>query len=169
MAMPNTLKLFNLFGDGNSFIDQCLELSLPKIAMKVEDYAGAGMFGPVGLVKGLEKLEFEHTYNSPIEAIVQTFGVEKHDAALLRFMGSYSDEGTGGDRAVEIIVRGRHNELDFGSAKSGENGEWKVKTDCSYYKLVIDGREWLEIDFVNKIFKVMGVDRMAAHRRNIGL
>ena len=103
MAMPNTLKLFNLFGDGNSFIDQCLELSLPKIAMKVEDYAGAGMFGPVGLVKGLEKLEFEHTYNSPIEAIVQTFGVEKHDAALLRFMGSYSDEGTGGDRAVRSL------------------------------------------------------------------
>ena len=117
----------------------------------------------------LDKLVFDHTYNSPFEASVQTSGVEKHDPALLRFMGSYSDEGTGGDRAVEIIVRGRHNELDFGSAKSGENGEWKVKTDCSYYKLVIDGREWLEIDFVNKIFMVMGVDRMAAHRRNIGL
>ncbi|ASJ24326.1 phage major tail tube protein [Laribacter hongkongensis] len=169
MAMPNTLKMFNLFGDGNSFIDTCLELKLPKIAMKVEEYTGAGMLGPVALLKGLEKIEFEHTYNCAIDAIVQSFGAEKHDAALLRFMGSYSDEGSGGDRAVEITVRGRHNELDFGDAKANENGNWKVKTDCTYYKLVIDGKEWLEIDVVNKIFKVMGTDRLAQHRKNIGL
>lgn len=169
MALPNTLRLFNVFGDGNSFIDTCLELKLPKIAMKTEEYSGAGMIGPVKLLKALEAIEFEHTYNAPIEQIVASFGAEKHDAALLRFMGSYSEEGSGNDMAVEITVRGRHNELDFGDAKAAENGNWKVKTDCTYYKLVINGKEWLEIDVVHKIFKVMGVDRLAAHRRNIGL
>lgn len=169
MALPRTLRMFNLFGDGNSFIDTCLELKLPKIAMKTEEYSGAGMLGPVALLKAIEKLEFEHTYNGPIEQIVASFGAEKHDAALLRFMGSYSEESSGTDQAVEITVRGRHNELDFGDAKAAENGNWKVKTDCTYYKLTIDGKVWLEIDVVNKIFEVMGVDRLAAHRKNIGL
>lgn len=169
MALPRTLRMFNLFGDGNSFIDTCLELKLPKIAMKTEEYTGAGMLGPVALLKAIEKIEFEHTYNGPIHQLVATFGAEKHDAALLRFMGSYSEEGSGSDQAVEITVRGRHNELDFGDAKAAENGNWKVKTDCTYYKLTIDGKEWLEIDVVNKIFKVMGTDRLAQHRKNIGL
>lgn len=169
MALPRTLRMFNLFGDGNSFIDTCLELKLPKIAMKTEEYQGAGMLGPVALLKAIEKLEFEHSYNGPIAEIVATFGAEKHDTALLRFMGSYAEEGSGTDQAVEIVVRGRHNELDFGDAKAADKGSWKVKTDCTYYKLTIDGKEWLEIDVVNKIFIVMGVDRLAQHRKNIGL
>jgi P2 family phage contractile tail tube protein len=88
---------------------------------------------------------------------------------MLRFMGSYSEEGSGTDQAVEITVRGRHNEFDQGDAKANENGNWKVKTDCSYYKQTVNGEVWLEIDLVHKIFIVMGVDRLAAHRKNIGL
>lgn len=169
MALPRTLRLFNVFVDGTIFVDECLELKLPKIAMKTEEYTGAGMLGPVKLLKGLEAIELEHTYNAPIREIMASFGIEKHDAALLRFMGSYSEEATGDAHAVEIIVRGRHNELDQGDAKAMENGSWKVKTDCTYYKQIVDGEEWLEIDVVHKVFRVMGVDRMAAHRRNIGL
>ncbi|TCP13779.1 hypothetical protein EV683_10524 [Crenobacter luteus] len=169
MALPHTLRLFNVFVNGVSFVDQALELKLPKIAMKTEEYSGAGMIGPVALLKAIEKLELEHTYNGPIEEIVADFGAEKHDASLVRFMGSYSEEGSGTDQAVEIVVRGRHNEFDQSDAKAAENGNWKVKTDCTYYKQTVNGKVWLEIDVVNKIFVVMGVDRLAQHRKNIGL
>lgn len=169
MALPQTLRMFNVFVNGVSFIDQAVELKLPKIAMKTEEYTGAGMLGPVALLKTIEKLEIEHTYNGPIEEIVADFGAEKHDASMIRFMGSYSEEGTGTDQAVEITVRGRHNEFDQGDAKAGENGNWKVRTDCTYYKQTVNGKVWLEIDVAHKIFVVMGVDRLAAHRRNIGL
>ncbi|WP_043615119.1 phage major tail tube protein [Chromobacterium violaceum] len=169
MALPRTLRLFNVFVDGVSYIDQALEIKLPTIAMKTESFSGGGMIGSVKLLKMLEDIQIEHSYNGPRREIVATFGAEKHDAAMLRFAGSYSEEGTGTDQAVEIVVRGRHNEFDQGSAKTGENGDWKVKTDCTYYKQTIDGQVWLELDVVNKIFVVMGVDRLAAHRRNIGL
>lgn len=169
MALPRTLRMFNVFLDGVSFIDECLTLKLPKIAMKTQDWEGAGLLGPVKLLKAIESLEIEHTYSGPIEEIVSGFGAEKHDANMLRFMGSYSEEGSGTDQAVEITVRGRHNEFDQGDAKSGENGDWKVKTDCTYYKQTVNGKVWLEIDVVNKIFNVMGVDRLAQHRKNIGL
>lgn len=169
MALPRTLRMFNLFANGVNFVDQALELKLPKIAMKTEDYTGAGMLGPVALLKGLEKIEIEHTYNGPIKEIVADFGAEKHDASLLRFMGSYSEEGAGTVQAVEIVVRGRHNEFDSGDAKANDNGTWKVKTDCSYYKMTVDGVVWLELDNVHRIFSVMGVDRLAQHRANVGL
>lgn len=168
-ALPRTLRKFNTFIDGVSFIGECQELKLPKIAMKTEEYRGAGMQGSVKLLKGLEALEMESTYNSPIKEIVATFGAETHDAALIRWMGSYSREDTGEAQAIEITMRGRHNELDGGDAKAGDNGSFKVKSDLTYYKQVVDGVVWLEIDVVHDIFIVMGVDRLAQHRANVGL
>jgi len=168
-ALPRTLRKFNTFLDGVSFIGECLELKLPKIAMKTEEYRGAGMIGPVKLLKGLEALEMESTYNGPIKEIFASFGAEQHDAALIRWMGSYSREDTGETQAIEITCRGRHNELDLGDAKAGDNGSFKVKHDLTYFKLVVDGTVWLEIDVVHDIFIVMGVDRNAEHRANVGL
>jgi phage tail tube protein FII len=34
---------------------------------------------------------------------------------------------------------------------------------------VVDGTVWLEIDVVHDVFIVMGVDRNAEHRANVGL
>ncbi|WP_137936098.1 phage major tail tube protein [Chitinivorax sp. B] len=169
MALPRTLRMFNVFVNGHTFIDEAVEIKLPKLAIKTEDYHGAGMLGPVALHKAIDKLEIEHTYNGPQAEIVADFGADTVDASLIRFMGSYAEEGSGMHQAVEIVARGRHNELDPGDAKPGDNSTWKVKTDCTYYKATVNGKDWLEIDLVNKIFKVMGVDRLAQHRKNIGL
>ncbi|OHX19850.1 phage major tail tube protein [Chromobacterium sphagni] len=168
-GLPRTLRKFNVFNNRKSFVAECLEVKLPKLAMKTEEYRGAGMIGSVDLLKGIDKLEMEHTYSGPVEEIVASFGADKHDASELRWMGSYADESDGSDHAVEVVARGRHNELDLGDAKAGDNGSFKVKTSLSYFKLVVNGKEWMELDVVNDVFKVMGVDRQAQHRKNVGL
>ncbi|MNT85789.1 Phage tail tube protein FII [compost metagenome] len=68
-----------------------------------------------------------------------------------------------------MVVRGRHTELDFGSAKAGDNSQFKVKSSLSYYKLTVNGEVWIELDHINFIEIVFGVDRMAEQRRAIGL
>ena len=75
---------------------------------------------------------------------------------------------TGETSAVEIVVRGRHEEIDFGNQKQGDDTETSVKTIWSYYKLTIDGKVIVEIDIPNMIEIVNGVDLMAKHRANIG-
>ena len=59
---------------------------------------------------------------------------------------------------------GRHQELDRGSWKPGDDNEIKVKTVCSYYREEVDGRVLLEIDMVRGIYVVDGVDRYAEIR-----
>ncbi|GHL58516.1 hypothetical protein ECZU31_17910 [Escherichia coli] len=39
---------------------------------------------------------------------------------------------------------------------------------CTYFRLTMDGKELVEIDTINMIEKVNGVDRLEQHRRNIG-
>ena len=53
--------------------------------------------------------------------------------------------------------------------KQGEDTESKISVVCTYFRLTMDGKELVEIDTINMIEKVNGVDRLEQHRRNIGL
>ena len=66
-------------------------------------------------------------------------------------------------------MRGRHEEIDHGDAEPGEDTEHKIVTTCSYYKLTVDGRVEAEIDLLNFIETIDGEDRLAEHRKAIGL
>ena len=91
------------------------------------------------------------------------------EIAQLRFAGAYQRDDTGAVDAVEVVVRGRHEEIDMGDAKPGDDTEFTVKTAVSYYKLSINGVVEIEIDLVNMIEVAGGVDRLAEQRRAIGL
>lgn len=168
MALPRKLKNLNLFNDGASYIGQVTELTPPTLSRSMEEYRGGGMSGPVMIDNGQEAIEFEWKCGGLMREPLRQFGATRHDAVQLRFAGAYQRDDSGNVDAVEIVVRGRHQELDFGSAKAGDDTEFSVKTACSYYKLTINGVTEIEIDFVNMIENIGGVDRLAAQRAAIG-
>lgn len=169
MALPRTLKHFNVFADGVSHAGEVEEIDLPKLTRKVEEYRAGGMNGPIEVDLGGDKLEMETTYGGLMRDILKQFATTTVDGAMLRFAGAYQREDTGEVDAVEIVVRGRHTEIDFGKAKAGSKDPFKVKSALSYYKLTVNGEEWIEIDHVNFIERVFGVDRLAEQRKAIGL
>jgi hypothetical protein len=169
MALPRKLKNFNVFNDGNSYLGEATKVALPKIAMSGEDYRGAGMLGPVSIDQGLEKLEMEHTYGGMVVGIMRQMGAARVDATLLRFRGAYQSDSNAAVSAAELVVRGRHAELDPGDAEAGKDTEWKVKTALSYLKWAVDGVVEVEIDLVTGLYVVGGVDRTAEIRAAIGI
>lgn len=100
--------------------------------------------------------------------VIEQFGAATVGEHMLRFAGSYQRDDTGGTSAVEIIVRGRHEEIDFGNQKAGDDTETSIKTIWSAYKLSIDGVVKVDIDIPNLIENVNGVDLLEKHRANIG-
>jgi hypothetical protein len=76
-----------------------------------------------------------------------------------------SDEVT----PVEIVMRGRHNEIDHGNAKAGEGTEISYKASCSYYKLTVAGEVAIEIDLVNMVEVINGEDRLSKMRATLGI
>lgn len=77
--------------------------------------------------------------------------------------------GTGEVQAVELVVRGRHKEVDSGEWKTGESNTTKVTSTNSYAKLTINGEVLYEVDLINMVEIVDGVDLMEAHRNALGL
>ena len=169
MALPRKLKNFNVFYNGDNFIGRCVEVTLPKLTRKMEDYRGGGMNGNVKADLGMEGLEIEHTYGGHERAIYQQFGIPKADGVLMRFSGAYQRDDTAEVDAIEIVVRGRHEEIDPGSAKAGDDTELKVKSALSYYKLTVNGQVDVEIDLINFVEIIGGEDRLAEQRTAIGL
>jgi len=169
MALPNILKQFNAYNEGNSLMGIAEELSLPKLSRKFEAFQGGGMPAPVDVDLGNEKIELDWTCGGFYSEVVKQYGSAKAGGALLRFAGAYQRDDTGDVQAVEIVVRGRHQEIDFGNAKVGDKSTTKVKTSCSYYKLTVDGTVLVEIDALAMVFNVNGTDMLAAQRKAIGL
>jgi P2 family phage contractile tail tube protein len=169
MALPNILKIFNLFNDGNSLMGVAEEVSLPKLSRKMDEFQGAGMPMPVDIDISNEKIELDWTCAGFLFDAVKQYGAAKVGANLLRFAGAYQREDTGDVDAVEIVIRGRHKELDFGNAKVGDKTQTKIKTVCSYYKLTVNGQVLIEIDALAMIFMVNGVDMLEKQRKAIGL
>ncbi len=169
MALPRKLKNMNLYNDGNSFMGQVTEVTLPKLKRKTEEYRAGGMIGPVQIDLGLEALEIEWTCGGLMHEVLEQYGALKVDGVALRFVGAYQREDNAEMDRVEIAMRGRHKEIDLGTAKIGDDTTFKVTSALSYYKLTIIDKVVIEIDFVNCIQIVNGIDLLADLRRAIGL
>ena len=170
MALPKKLKMMNLFNEGNSYLGQTGEVTLPKLGRKLEDWRGGGMNGNIKWDAGLadDMIEMSWKLGGIDPLVIRQFGATTVSAIGLRFAGSYQRDDTGEASAVEVVVRGRHEEIDFGNAKAGGDTEKSIKTIWTYYKLTIDGKVEIEIDIPGLVENVNGVDLLKKHRANIG-
>lgn len=169
MSLPKVLKNMNLFGDGQSYLGQIEEVTVPKLAIKAEAWRGGGMLGEVDLDMGLEKLECEWKPGGLLKVAFNQFGRSTIDGVQLRWLGAYQDDSTGQVMAAEVAMRGRHMEIDNGTAKPGDKGGQTIKTSLAYYRLKLDGSVRIEIDMMNCVFIVDGIDRYAEIRAAIGM
>ena len=171
MALPRKLKYLNIFNDGNNWMGIAESFTPPKLTRKLEKYRGGGMNGSVDIDLGLDDgaLEVEWTIGGTEALLFKQLGVATADGVMLRFSGSYQSDDTGEVQAVEIVIRGRHKELDSGEYKQGDSSSTKVSTVATYYKLTLGGEMLVEIDVVNMIENIGGVDRLAEHRQAMGL
>ena len=171
MALPRKLKHLNLFNAGNNWQGLIESVTLPKITRKFEKYRGGGMAGAVDIDMGLDDgaLDTEFTCGGVEAKLFKQMGTLTVDGVQLRFTGSIQRDDTGEVQSVELVVRGRHKELDSGEWKTGESSTTKVSGTNSYAKLTINGEVLYEIDLVNMVHIVDGTDLMEAHRNALGL
>ncbi|MGL6351961.1 MAG: phage major tail tube protein [Aeromonas sp.] len=172
MALPRKLKHLNIFLDGTAWVGETEDFTPAKLSRKFEAYRGGGMPGAVNVDMGFDDAatEISFTFGGYGEQLLGSVGEAKADGTSLRFAGSIQRDDTAEVIPVEITCRGRFKEIDRGTFKAGDNTQTKITMVNTYYKEVINGQVIHEIDLVNMIeIGPDGVDRMAEHRKAIGL
>ncbi|MBD9439026.1 phage major tail tube protein [Pseudomonas sp. PDM04] len=166
--IPEVLSNCAAFIDGVSFAGEVPTLTLPKLTKKTDDYQGGGMSAPIEMGMGLEKLEAAFTTNGVRRESLKYFGLADQTACNAVFRAAYKGL-KGAVKAVIVTLRGAVKEVDMGDWKPGDKAEIKHAMSVTYYKLEIDGRVMYEIDPLNMIQVIDGVDQLAAERTALGL
>jgi len=161
MTQPLQLVDINLWVDGGSYLGEVAEFEEPKLAQKTEDWRGGGMPGSMKVERGLEAQEATITMGGHVASLVRKFGATSAAGVRLRLVMAYRANDDDTSQAVEVVLRGRFSEIDFGKAKPGDNTEHKYKVDVAYYRRVVDGATDAVIDLRNGIYMVGGIDRYA--------
>ena len=169
MALPRKLKRMNFFIDGIGYVGEASSITLPKLTRKLDDWRGGGMDGTVKIDMGQEAMEMEWAFGGPMREVFLSYGIQEIGGVGLRYASAYQADDTSDVVAVEVIARGRHEELEMGESKPGEGGEFKGKSQLVYYQLIWNGEVLIECDVLAGILIVGGVDRTAQLRAAIGV
>lgn len=161
MGVPRNLVNINAFGNGASYLGIVSQFEQPKLAIETEDYRGGGFIGAVKLDKGVAAMEATLTFGGHEVGLIRTFGTTAIDGTRLRLVCAYRADDGSAAQAVEIYIGGRFTEIDMGTDKPGDQTEHKYTAALSYYRRVVNGRVEVEIDFIQGVFVVDGIDRYA--------
>lgn len=168
--MPKTVRDFHLMADGRSYIGLIQNFEAPKIQKKTEEILNGGMGGAVEIDMHFEKMECSWTANEHIAQMIALFGIADQQGVMLRINLAVENCAPGtSTEPVTYVVRGIVKEIDDGTAEMGKKTEIKYSMALSYYKKEVNNVPILEIDFINYVYRVNGIDKYAARRAALGI
>ena len=155
MAAEDILKYLNLFVDGRGHAGKIEEYSPPDLTVSTEEFRGGGMDAPIDLDMGQEKMTTSFVLTSYDRDVLSLWGIK--DGSVIQLT------------AVAHHMHGKIISLARGTWGSGAKPSLTFTVSLRYYREVHGGVDINEIDVVNMVRKVRGVDQLAEHRANIGL
>lgn len=167
--VPTVLNNFNVYANGTKFVGVGAEITLPNFEAMTETIDGAGIAGEIEeAVEGaFGSLETEVSFNN----ISQQYFDLVAATGLVTYRASMQVLNTGTQMndfvPIAINISGKVKNFDMGNMKKGGKGEPKIVREITYIRILIDGKNVLELDKYNMIYKVNGVDKLAKIRSQI--
>lgn len=167
--LPAVLKNYNVFVDGDSYAGTVKTIELPELVKKTEEYRGAGMVGDIELDMGFEKMEMTVTYTGVDSRHFKHLAYCSLSDLPIRYVGAYERQNDCTHVVREIYMRGSLKEMQLGEMELGSINEQELKYGVTYLRVVDDGVELIELDFINGIYRVGGIDKTANINMMLGL
>lgn len=168
MAARHILKSFTARVDGRGYAGDVTEFNAPELAQKTEEFRAGGMNAGIDIDQGLEKLAADFTLTGTDPNVMALFGVSEGQYVpfvLVESLESYDGTKT----AVTHTMRGKIVKVEQGTSKAGEGKPQKYSLSLNYYKVQHGDRVLHEVDIINFVHIVDGVDRLATQRSHLGL
>lgn len=160
----------NVYIEGKSFLGKAEEIKLPDVVASMVEHKALGLAGKVELPSGFDKMEATIKWNSLYDDVLMK-AANIYQAVQLQCRSS-QETYVGGGRTKEvpvvIFMTGTFKKFPLGGFKQHDKVEAETAMSVTYIRLVVDGKDIVELDVLNNIYKVGGVDLLADYRANIG-
>lgn len=168
MAAEDILKYLNLIVDGRGYAGKIQEYSPPDLVLSTEEFRGGGMDAPIDLDMGQEKMTTSFVLTSYDDDVLALWGIKDGSTAQMTAKGSLESlDGT--KTAVSHAMQGKIISVARGTWGSGGTPSLTITVSLRYYRETHGLRVLQEIDVINMVRVVDGVDQLAEHRANIGV
>ena len=158
--IPEKINDFNTYLDGNKMIGVAASVTLPEVKMKT----GAGINGEIdsptiGQFESMEQeIDFNVLYSSAMDMLSPLSVV---NLTLRAAQQVYDKTGGYAFKGLRVVEMGRVKTFNPGKVEKGEGMEAKVTLELTYLLVENDGSPLLEVDKLNGVYKVNGVDMLA--------
>lgn len=166
----NRLTNGNVYIDGNNYFGTIEEVELPDIKATFSEVKVLGMNGKAKLPTGIEQLTSKLKLNGPRKEILK-MAANPFQARQFMFRGSldsYQGGSRTGQEPYKCYMVGTFENVNSGKVKQHDNVEMESTMNVTYCRLVIGNEEIFEVDVLNNIHKVGGVDILAQTNLNQG-
>jgi P2 family phage contractile tail tube protein len=160
-GIPEKINMFNVYNDGTKLIGLSGEIKLPDFSAKADTVSGPGILGEFGSVTPgyFESQELEIPFNLLNDDLFSLMDPLSAVSLTLRASEQYSTVDGGTDfQGMRVVVRGKFKKLTAGKVKQGESTDSSVTIELTYIYIECDGSPMIELDKINSVFKVRGVD-----------
>jgi hypothetical protein len=162
--IPAVINNCNAYLEGNKLLGMA-DLVMPNIEFMVSELAGAGITGAVEVPVEGHVRPMTATVNFKVPS-AQQFQMTGYLASGITFRAAVQiyDAGTGGPITVQFscLMRGKAKVLNLGTLKPGEQAGGSNDVAVNYLKVFLNGVEMCEIDPMNGVCRIYGVDHLAA-------
>lgn len=162
----------NVYVDGsNNLLGKIAEFTMPEIVATIDSHKALGQIGTIELPSGLEaltaKIKWDGFYGDSV--MLGSNPYASHKLQIRASVERHSPEGLVAEAplTVHMVARWKKNPLGAIAPQSSTMSEQELS--LTYLKVVLEGRELLEIDMIANIHKVDGKDVRLAYRANLGL
>lgn len=167
--IPEVIHSYNVYKGGNQLIGMTGEVTLPNFEAMTTMVSGAGILGEyedviIGTFGSMEQVipfrvldDDIFTLMNPLEVLDLT----------LRASVQITDPGTGGTdtKGMRVVIRGKQKSFTPGKAQNGSQMDASVTVEVVYIMIEIGGTKKIELDKLNFVYKVNGVDLLGKVRK----
>lgn len=170
LVIPEVINGFKVYdGDGNDLVGITDEMSMADLASKVATVTGAGIAGSyeVPVLGHYDSITQEIPFRILYKNVFELANPMKQVSLNIRGAIQVTNKGTGlSDFAgFRYVVKGRCKSMSPGNLKPGDVMGSKVSIEAVYILYEINGEKMVEIDKLNNVFRVDGVDLMERVRK----
>ena len=169
LGIPGVINNFNLYNNGTALVGLTGEISLPDFEGMTETLSGPGILGEIEevIIGQFGSMELEIPFRILDEDAFKLMSPATSLNLTLRASEQFTVKSTGGIdyKGMRVVVRGRMKKLTSGTVKQGGAMDAAVTVEITYIMIELDGKQRIELDKINNVYKVKGVDLLAKIRK----
>ena len=163
LIFPEVINQFNAYDDTDKLQGVSGEISLATLSAITTEISGAGILGTynTSIPGSYQSIQQEIPFRMISEEYFRMAIASKQVNLTLRSSIQYVDKESGGtisSQGMRVVFRGRPTAYNLGTLSQGSLMNASITLEVTYILIEIGGKTLFELDKLNSVFKVNGVD-----------